>query len=148
MWSIFRENSSYTYFSKKGRFSNVTYTMLFTIHAIHYDHMEDVKFYSFDSFFFLRIVFDIFNINFHFCFLKSKFWDGFPSKIPFWLSRTSHENGPFMLHTPSCYAALFTVSHFLSEIFRILSQGIIQEFSLGTGSHVRITICQIFRLLP
>ena len=99
-------------------------------------------------FFFLRIVFDIFNINFHFCFLKSKFSDGFPSKIPFWLSRTSHENGPFMLHTPSCYATLFTVSHFLSEIVRILSQGIIQEFSLGIGSHMRITICQIFRLLP
>ena len=60
-----------------------------------YDHMEDVRFYSFDSFFFLRIVFDIFNITFHFCFWKSRFWGGFPSKIPFWLSRTSHENGPF-----------------------------------------------------
>ena len=42
--------------------------------------MEDVRFYSFDSFFLLMIVFDIFNITFQFCFLKFKFWGGFASK--------------------------------------------------------------------
>ena len=56
--------------------------------------MEDVRFYSLDSLFSLRILFDIFNITFHFCYLKSKFWGGSPWKISFWMSRTSHENGP------------------------------------------------------
>ena len=32
--------------------------------------MEDIRFYSHDSFFFLRILFDIFNATFHFCCLK------------------------------------------------------------------------------
>ena len=45
--------------------------------------MEDVSFYTFDYFFFLRVVFDMFNIIFHFCYLKSKFWSGFSSKISF-----------------------------------------------------------------
>ena len=62
----------------------------------YYDHMEDVRFYSPDYFFFLRFIFDIFNIS-YFCYLKSKFWDGFFSKISFWLLHTSHENGPIMV---------------------------------------------------
>ena len=45
--------------------------------------MEDVRVYFFDCFFFLRIVFDIFNITFHFCFLRSTFWGGFLSIYPF-----------------------------------------------------------------
>ena len=57
--------------------------------------MEDVRFYSLDSFFFLRILCDIFNITFHICYLKSKLWGGFPSKISFWMSHTPHENSPF-----------------------------------------------------
>ena len=44
-------------------------------------------------------VFDIFNIIFHFCCLKSKFWERFPSKISFWLSHTSYENGPTIIQT-------------------------------------------------
>ena len=39
--------------------------------------MKDVRFYSFNSFFFLRVVFDIFNIIFHFCYLRFKFWGSF-----------------------------------------------------------------------
>ena len=67
-------------------------------HAIlnsYYNHMEDVRFYSLDSFFFLRILCDIFNITFHICYLKPKLWGGFPSKISFWMSHTPHENSPF-----------------------------------------------------
>ena len=74
-------------------------------HAIlnsYYDHMEDVRFYTLDSFFFLRILFDIFNAAFHFCYLKSKFCGGFPSKISFWMSRTPHENGPIAYFELAC----------------------------------------------
>ena len=63
-------------------------------HMSRYDHKEDIRIYSLDSFFFLRIVFDIFNFTFHFSFLKFKFWGGFPSKIFFWMSCMSHESGP------------------------------------------------------
>ena len=63
-------------------------------HMSRCDHMEDIRIYSLDSFFFLRILFDIFNVTFHFCFLKSKFWGGFPSKISSWMSYISHESGP------------------------------------------------------
>ena len=58
--------------------------------------MEDVRFDSPDYFFFLRIIFNIFNI-FYFCYLKSKFWGGFLSKISFWVSHTLHENGPVVV---------------------------------------------------
>ena len=50
--------------------------------------------------FLLGIAFDIFNITFHFCFLKSKFWGCFPSKKSFWLSCTSHENAITMSDCP------------------------------------------------
>ena len=49
--------------------------------------MKEGRLYSFDSFFFLEIVFDIFNITFHLHFLKPKFRGSFPSTISFWLSR-------------------------------------------------------------
>ena len=35
--------------------------------------MDNARFYYFDSFFFLRIVFGIFDITFYFYYLKSKF---------------------------------------------------------------------------
>ena len=47
--STFRENFSYTYFFKKGRFFDVTY----------YGHIEGVRFYSLDFILFLRVVFTI-----------------------------------------------------------------------------------------
>ena len=53
-----------------------------------------LQFYSPDYFFLLRVIFDKFNIFFYFYYLRSNFWGGFLSKISFWLSRTSHENGP------------------------------------------------------
>ena len=67
-------------FLKKGRFSVVTYVRLFQ--NSYSDHMEDVRICTL-AFSFLRILFDIFNVTFHFCYLKSKFWGGFPSKISF-----------------------------------------------------------------
>ena len=83
-------------FFKKGRFSDVTYVRLFQ--NSYYDHMEDIRIYTLASFSFLRIQFDIFNVTFHFCYLKSKFWGGFPTKISFWISRTSHENSWLEVH--------------------------------------------------
>ena len=68
-------------FLKKGRFSDVTYVRLFQ--NSYYDHMEDIRIYTLASFSFLPILFDIFNVTFHLCYLKSKFWGGFPSKISF-----------------------------------------------------------------
>ena len=41
--------------------------------------MEDVSFYTHNS---LRVVFDIFKIIFHFCYLKINFWVVFPQKYP------------------------------------------------------------------
>ena len=69
--------------------------------------MEDVRCYSLDSFFFLRFLFYMFNVTLYFCYLKFKFWGGFPSKISFWMSRMSHENGPM-----SWLAFLYMFWHF------------------------------------
>ena len=66
-----------------------------TILNRYYEHMGDVRFYSPDCFFFLRVAFYIFNIILHNCHLKYQFWGGFLSKISLWLSHMSHENGSY-----------------------------------------------------
>ena len=97
--SIFRENSSYAYFFKNGRFSEFSelwnlwfFVKLFQI--VTRITWKMLVFTFFNYFFFLRAVFDIFNIIFYFWYLKSNFWGGFPSKIFFWLSCTSHHSKP------------------------------------------------------
>ena len=85
-----RENSSHTYFFKKGKFSDVTYVRLFKIATMITWKTLD---FTLLILFFWRILFDTFNITFHIWYLKYKFWSGFPSKTSFWLSHTSHENG-------------------------------------------------------
>ena len=63
-----RVNSIYTYFLKKGLWCYIRHAILNS----YFNHMKDARFYTLDTFFFLRILFDIFNASFYFCYLKSK----------------------------------------------------------------------------